>query len=190
MYTVKQALDLGVMGIMFPAISNREQAVQAVSAMRYPRPPRGPGEPMGKRGFAPTAATWLWGVSDYQKRADLWSRDPAGELLSFIQIETIEGVEKIDEILSVPGVSALFIGPSDLGLSLASTPGAPDLETAVQRVLAAAKAKNIPVAITASTRDAASRVRQGFRILTLGGEGLAAGTVEGIRIAREAATAR
>ena len=49
---------------------------------------------------------------------------------------------------------------------------------------------NIPVAITASTRDAASRVHQGFRILTLGGEGLAAGTVEGIRIAREAATAR
>lgn len=65
--------------------------------------------------------------------------------------------------------------------------GAPTLETAIQRVLDAAKARNIPVAITASTRDAAARVKQGFRILTLGGDGIAAGTVEGIRAARGAA---
>lgn len=186
-FTVKQALDLGVMGIMFSAISNRDQAIQAISAMRYPRVPRLPGEPMGKRGFAPTAATWLWGVPDYQKRADLWPLDPDGELLSFIQIETVEAVTKVDEILSVPGVSALFIGPSDLGLSVASTPGAPDLETAIQRVLSAAKARNIPVAITANARDASARVGQGFRILTLGGDGISAGTVEGMRVAREAA---
>lgn len=186
-FTVKQALDLGVMGIMFSAISNREQAVTAIAAMRYPRVPRVAHEPMGRRGSGPTAATWLWGVSDYQKRADLWPLDPDGELLSFIQIETIEAVRKIDEILAVPGISALFIGPADLGLSLASTPGAPDLETAIQTVLTAAKARNIAVAITASSRDAAARVRQGFRILTLGGDGIAAGTMDGIRVAREAA---
>jgi len=186
-FTVKQALDLGVMGIMFSAISNREQAIQATTAMRYPRVPQVPGEPMGRRGFSPTAATWLWGVPDYQKRAELWPLDPSGELLSFIQIETLEGVQKVDEILAVPGVSALFIGPADLGLSLASTPGAPDLETAISTVLAAAKRRNIPVAITATARDAAARVQQGFRILTLGGDGVSAGTVDGLRVARAAA---
>lgn len=186
-FTVKQALDAGVMGIMFPAIGNKEQAIQAVSAMRYPEPPRIANEPMGRRGSGPAAATWFWGVPDYQSRADLWPLDPQGELVSFIQIETREGVEKINEILDVPGVSAIFIGPSDLGLSLRSQPGSPDLETAVQTVLAAAKGKNIPCAITATARDAAERVQQGFRILTLGGDGVSAGTVEGIRVARSAA---
>jgi 4-hydroxy-2-oxoheptanedioate aldolase len=186
-FTVKQALDIGVMGIMFSAISNKEQAIQAVSAMRYPKPTKAANEPMGRRGSGPTAAVWLWGVPDYQKRADLWPLDPQGELLSFIQIETLEGVQKIDEILEVPGISAIFIGPSDLGLSLGSRPGAPDLETAIQTVLTAAKARNIPVAITATARDAQQRLRQGFRILTLGGDGMSAGTVEGLRAARAAA---
>jgi 4-hydroxy-2-oxoheptanedioate aldolase len=185
-FTVKQALDLGVMGIMFSAISNKEQALQAISAMRYPKPTHLPNEPMGRRGSGPTAAVWLWGVPDYQKRAELWPLDAQGELLSFIQIETLEGVQKIDEILDVPGVSAIFIGPSDLGLSLGSRPGSPDLETAIQTVLSAAKAKQIPVAITATSRDAAQRVQQGFRILTLGGDGISANVVEGIRVARAA----
>lgn len=155
--------------------------------MRYPRTPRSPDEPLGQRGFAPTAAVWLWGVPDYQERADLWPLEARGELLSFIQIETAESVQKVDEILAVKGVSALFIGPADLRLSLASTPGAPDLETAIQRVLDAARARNVPVAITATARDAAARVRQGFRILTLGGDGISAATVDGIRAARSAA---
>jgi 4-hydroxy-2-oxoheptanedioate aldolase len=185
-FPVKQALDLGVMGIMFSSIGNKEQAIQAVSAMRYPEATHAPNEPMGRRGSGPTGAVWLWGVPDYQKRADLWPLDPQGELLSFIQIETLEGVQKINEILEVPGISAIFIGPSDLGLSLASRPGSPDLESAIQTVLAAARARNVPVAITASARDAAQRVQQGFRILTLGGDGLSAGTVEGIRAARAA----
>lgn len=185
-FTVKQALDLGVMGIMFPAISNREQAIQAVSAMRYPRRLRAPDEPMGRRGSGPTAAIWLWGVADYQRRADLWPLDPDGELLSFIQIETVEALQKIQEIVSVPGISALFVGPSDLQLSLASTPGAPDLETAIRTVLDAAAAKKLPVAITATSRDADMRIRQGFRILTLGGDGVAAGVVEGLKAARAA----
>lgn len=185
-FTVKQALDIGAMGIMFPAISNREQAVQAISAMRYPEVTHAPNEPMGRRGSGPTSAVWLWGVPDYQKRADVWPLDPQGELLSFIQLETLEGVQKINEILDVPGISAIFIGPSDLGLSLGSRPGSPDLETAIQTVLNAAKARSIPVAITANARDAPQRMQQGFRILTLGGDGLSANTVEGIRVARSA----
>ena len=140
---------------------------------------------MGHRGSGPTAAVY-WDVPDYQKRADVWPLAPDGELLSFIQIETLEGVQNVDAILAVPGVSALFIGPSDLGLALASRPGAPALEEAITRVLAAARARNVPVAITATARDAAERLQQGFRILTLGGDGVSAGAMDGIRVARAA----
>jgi 4-hydroxy-2-oxoheptanedioate aldolase len=185
-FTVKQALDIGVMGIMFSSISNRDQAIQAISASRYPQLRRSPNEPMGRRGSGPGPATWLWGVPDYQQRAGVWPLDRQGEVLLFLQIETLEGVQKINEILDVPGVGAIFIGPSDLGLSLGSQPNAPELETAIQTVLKACIARNIPCGITSNAQTAPQRIQQGFKILTVGGDGLSAGTVAGLRAARAA----
>lgn len=59
----KQALDIGLMGIILSSIDNAEQARQAVQSMRYPqmRDSSIP-EPQGKRGWSPGLASWLWGV--------------------------------------------------------------------------------------------------------------------------------
>jgi 4-hydroxy-2-oxoheptanedioate aldolase len=184
--TAKQVLDRGVMGIMFPAIGTRQQAVDAVAASRFPQPTGSPNEPMGRRGSGGGGASWLWGVPDYQARADVWPLDPRGELLLLLQIETLEGVRNINDIIGVPGVGVIFIGPTDLGLSLRSQPNAPDLETAIQTVLKACLARNVPCAITSGQSDVAKRVQQGFRMLTVGGTGVAAGSMETLRLGRAA----
>ncbi|HCO09557.1 MAG TPA: hypothetical protein DIT42_00155, partial [Gammaproteobacteria bacterium] len=94
---VKQVLDVGVFGVMFPSVDNREQAEIAIKAMRYPQLINAEDfEPRGLRGRNPANASWYWGISDYHQKADVWPLDDAGELLAIIQIETPEGVENID----------------------------------------------------------------------------------------------
>src|SRR5687767_3892395 len=118
---VKQVLDMGAFGIMFPAIENKEQALAAVRASRYPQPRNSKyPEPAGLRGNGNMPAAWFWGLSrpEYARRADVWPVNPQGELLLFLQVETAEGVRNIKEIMSVPGIGVLFIGPNDLSWSL------------------------------------------------------------------------
>ncbi|MEJ2541639.1 MAG: aldolase/citrate lyase family protein, partial [Gemmatimonadota bacterium] len=91
-FLVKQALDVGAYGVMFPFVETRDQALNAVASMRYPQP-RGDAqpEPRGIRGSSPGNARWIWGVRDYGQRADVWPPDPQGELLAVLQIETPQG---------------------------------------------------------------------------------------------------
>ncbi len=175
-FIVKQALDLGVFGIMFPTINTKAEALNAVRAARYPQPKGAQDmEPAGQRGSGPTNAIWYWGIpsAEYTQRADTWPLDRQGELLLFLQAESAEAVKNIDEILEVPGIGAIFIGPSDLSLSLGvgGVPNAPELEAAIQTVLKACLARNVPCAITTSVGDVARRLREGFRIVTVGGDG-------------------
>jgi 4-hydroxy-2-oxoheptanedioate aldolase len=103
-----------------------------------------------------------------------------------MQIESMRAVENVEEILAVPGVGAIFIGPADLAQSLGVRSDHPDLEAAVQRVLAATQARNIPCGITANTQTAPVRLKQGFRLLTLGGDtGPSAGANAALEAARE-----
>lgn len=189
-WLAKQVLDRGVMGIMFPSISTKQQAIDAVAASRFPGPTRSPAEPMGRRGSGGGGASWLWGVPDYQARADVWPLAPKGELLLLLQIETLEGVRNINEILDVPGIGVIFIGPTDLGLSLRSQPGAPTLDAAIQTVLDACLARKVACAITSGPNDVARRVEQGFRMLTVGGTGVSASSMETLRLGRAAAGKR
>jgi 4-hydroxy-2-oxoheptanedioate aldolase len=184
---VKQVLDLGVFGIMFPTIETKDQALQAVRSARFP-PRKGAAhpEPRGLRGNGNMPAAWFWGVSrpEYTRRADAWPIDPDGELLLLLQVETIEGVRNIEEILSVPGIGVLFIGPNDLSYSLGVPSGAPEHEAAIQTVLKACQAHGVPCAITVNTGDAVPRLQQGFRVVGLGGGGLQVGMDEALRATR------
>lgn len=172
---VKQVLDMGAFGIMFPAIENKEQALQAVSSARYPqlKGSKYP-NPVGRRGNGNMPAAWFWGLSrpEYSLRADVWPANPNGELLLFLQIETVEGVKNIDEILSVPGIGVVFVGPNDLSWSLGVPQGSPEHNEAVQTVLNAAMKRNIPAAITVTEADVVSRLKQGFKIASLPSGGL------------------
>jgi 4-hydroxy-2-oxoheptanedioate aldolase len=145
---------------------------------------------VGLRGRNPSNAAWYWGIRDYHPRADVWPLDPNGELLAIIQIETPEGVENIDDIISVPGVSVIFIGPSDLSTSMGyANPAAPEVEAAIQTVLQACLDNDVPCAITTGQGSVQSRIEQGFRFVTIGADGgLSTGTAEALRRGKAAAS--
>ncbi len=193
-WVVKQGLDMGAMGIMFSHVDTKQQAYDAVVSMRYPPRKGSPQEPRGERGWAPATVAGTWGISllEYTKRADLWPLNPEGELLLIVQIESKKAVENLEEILSVPGIGAVFVGPADLQCDLGycgqgvTMPGVgappaailvPEAEELIQRALAICKRRNIPVGITTSPLDAVQRVKQGFNMPTVGSDiGIPAGT--------------
>ncbi len=186
---VKQVLDVGVFGVMFPSVSTAEEAEMAVRATRYPQL-NGADDyyPAGLRGRNPSNAVWYWGVSDYHGKADVWPLDPDGELLAIIQIETAEGVNNIEEIVSVPGAGVIFIGPSDLSTAMGyASAAAPEVESAIQIVLAACIAHDVPCAITTNSRSVEQRIEEGFRFVTVGLDGgLSAGTQDALNRGRMA----
>lgn len=192
-FLAKQVLDVGAFGVMFPYVNNRAEAENAVRAARYPQKKGVPdAEPMGLRGHAPGNAVWYWGLTpaEYTDRADVWPLDPNGEVLSVIQIETAEAVRNVEEILSVPGISAIFIGPSDLSCSLGycGNPEVPEVEEAIQRVLKACLARKIPVGLTTGADSVEKRIRQGFSFVTVGGDGgISPGTATALQKGRAAA---
>ena len=169
-WVVKQALDMGLYGIIFNGVDVPDQAAFAVSTMRYPqlRDSRYP-EPKGMRGMSAGNAAWAWGVStqEYVRRADLWPLNPDGDLLAVMMIESVEGLRNLDAIASTPGVGALFPGAGgDLSRSLGVTQGAPELEAAFQQILAACNRHDVACAISAGTgEDVARRVREGWQII-------------------------
>ena len=186
----KQVLDVGVFGIFFPAVHTREQAELAVRATRYPQYNQAPDyEPEGLRGRNPSNATWYWGVRDYHAKADVWPLDPQGELLAMMFIESRAGVENIEEIITVPGLGGIFIGPSDLSTSMGYTsPAALEVEEAIQTVLGACLEHDVPCAITTGPGSVQQRIEQGFRFVTVGADGgLNTGASSALRLGREAA---
>ena len=188
-WAVKQALDIGVMGIIFPSIETPEQALAAVRAMRYPqRRDSAHPEPPGLRGSGPGIATWFWGLSgaDYTRRADLWPLNPGGDLVALMMIESAAGVENAAAIAAVPGVTGFYVGPSDLSNSLGLPRDAPEVEEAIQAIVDACVANDIACGITASAPDMPRRIAQGFRILGAGraGGGLSAGNDAAVRAGR------
>lgn len=191
-FITKQVLDVGAMGVMFPYINTAEEALLAVRSVRYPQRRGVPDyEPQGIRGSGAGNAGWLWGIPDYSAKADVWPLDPQGELMAVIQIETAEAVRNVEAILDVPGISAIFVGPADLGLSLGGSgaEGAAELEAAIQTVLRATKARNIPIGITTSAGNIEQRLREGFNFVTVafGDGGLTPGGTTTLQRGRAAA---
>jgi 4-hydroxy-2-oxoheptanedioate aldolase len=118
----KQALDLGVYGIIWPHISTVEEAYNAVAACRYPRLKGARRyEPGGIRGDGPTQAVRYWGVTqqEYYERADVWPLNPKGEMFVILMMEDTKGIENLPDILKkVPGIGAILIGEGDLSQEL------------------------------------------------------------------------
>lgn len=169
-WVVKQALDIGLHGVIFNGVDRAEQALVAVKSMRYPQL-KGSRvyEPNGIRGAAPGNATWIWGITgdEYERHADLWPLNPDGDLLAMVMIESGEGLANVDAIAATPGVGAIFLGAgNDLTHALGVRPGAPEVEAGFQKVLAACKAHKVACAVTANTAaDVVRRVREGWNII-------------------------
>ena len=100
-------LDAGAYGVICPMVNTRQEAEAFVSYVRYP--------PVGKRSNGPIRAGIYGQGTTYQSTAN-------DEILCLPMIETGEAVENLEAILDVPGVDAVYIGPSDLGFSMGLPP--------------------------------------------------------------------
>jgi 4-hydroxy-2-oxoheptanedioate aldolase len=168
----KQGLDRGVYGIVWPHINNAEQAYNAVASCRYARKPDAPlYEPAGARGDGPATASRYWGVSmpEYYKKADVWPLNPEGELLVFLMIESVNGVNNIDDILkNVPGVGCILIGEGDLSQALGQPRNYehPEVRDAMKHVVEVGKKHNVAVGHPHVTTGNVERIlAEGYRFI-------------------------
>jgi 2-keto-3-deoxy-L-rhamnonate aldolase RhmA len=156
--SVSLTLDLGALGLMIPMVESAEQARQIVDYARY--------APVGSRGVA------VYYADDIEPEGLPATLAKANrEVVLMPQIETVAGVEHVEEIAAVDGVDVLWIGHYDLTTSL-GTPGAFWNEAhtaAVQRVFSAAAAVGKPVGSLANdAADARRLLAMGFRVIALG----------------------
>jgi 4-hydroxy-2-oxoheptanedioate aldolase len=155
---IAAALDAGACGVIVPRVETPEQAAGAVQSARYP--------PGGARGLGPGRASgWGVGIAEYLRRANR-------ELLLAIQVETAAAVNRLEELLSVPDVDMIFVGPGDLGCSLGiGDPGSAELRALVGSVLQRAGAAGCPRGVFAATpADARAWQQEGVELVILGSD--------------------
>ena len=140
---VKPILDMGPDGIVFPMIRSVEDAKLAVASCKYP--------PVGIRGFNPSRAL-RYANEDmgwYIQNAD-------SNVWVILQIEHIDAVNCIEEILSVPGVDTIFVGPMDLSASagILGQTSHPKMLEMYDLVSKAAHAHGIPLGVAVGSDPA------------------------------------
>lgn len=158
---IMRLLDGGAYGIICPMINTAEECKSFVGACRYP--------PMGYRSYGPTRAR-VYGGSDYGEFANQ-------EILTMAMIETSEAVYNIDEICSVDGLDAIFIGSGDLRLSLTGSAKKRDVEplfeNALTQILASCKKHNkIPGIWSPTVAEANEMITKGFQFIAVQSDGM------------------
>src|SRR3954468_15192901 len=171
---IGKVLDGGAMGVICPMVNDAREAKALTDACMYP--------PLGKRSNGPIRAAMYGEASNYQKTAN-------DKILVIPMIETQAGIDNIDEILSVPGISGIYIGPSDMGLSLGLIPTLDREEPVIleiyDRLLDSCRRHGKFAGLHNGTAAYAARmIQRGFRFVTIANDsGLMA------RAAREAVQA-
>ncbi len=154
---IGKALDGGAYGIICPMVNTPDQARALVSYCLYP--------PKGTRSNGPIRAAMYGAASDYQKTAN-------DEILVIPMIETREAVENIDAILDVPGIDAIYVGPSDLAFSMGKTPKL-DSEDSEQlgmyeKLIVSCRKHGVYPGIHCGLPSYAARmIKMGFRLTTI-----------------------
>ncbi len=159
---IKQALDCGAQGIIAPMVNSAHEAAEIVKHARFP--------PAGERGGGALAAHLGFGINRPEYLATI-----NREILVGIQIETQKAVENIDEIVAVPGIDLVFIGPNDLHMSLGLPAkfwsAEPPFLAAVERVRHACAAHDLPLGtLCREASQVKSRLDDGFRFLGMGSD--------------------
>jgi 4-hydroxy-2-oxoheptanedioate aldolase len=155
---IQRALDMGALGIVVPMVRTAAEARAIVSASRYP--------PVGARSFGPLrASNYTFDNADYVLRAN-------DNIIVALILETREAVEQLEEIASVPGVDAIFLGPFDLCFSLGLDPMQqphPEIETIQEQMVAVARKTGIAAGMGANTPEQLRQRRaEGFTWLAYG----------------------
>jgi 4-hydroxy-2-oxoheptanedioate aldolase len=159
---IKRVLDNGAHGIVVPMVNSREEALAAVSAAKYP--------PVGTRSVGGSVHALNFGTTapDYFAHAN-------EEILVVLQCEHIQAVESADDIFSVPGIDAIFVGPNDLAASMVSADGSPPTAeataAALSKVLQTCKKHGVPAGIHCyDAPQTKKRIEEGWQFLAIGSE--------------------
>jgi 4-hydroxy-2-oxoheptanedioate aldolase len=156
---VKPALDSGAFGIVFAQIATAEEARATVEVSRY--------APQGNRGYGPGYAALRWGLTPLE-----YAAAANAELLNVVLIESLAGVQALDDVLSVAGLDVVVVSRGDLSANL-GVPGQYEHPRLVQ-IVAEAEAKILArpgvalggVAFT--PEEAKTMIRTGYRFLVVG----------------------
>ncbi len=158
---IKPVLDAGASGIVVPQIRSVEEVKQVVGDCRYP--------PVGRRGFGPLIPT------NYGRNAGPeYVATANAQLFVSVMIETAEAVAAIDQIVALPGLDSVVLGPWDLSgaLGFLGEVGHPKVVAALEKVIASAKGAGLSVGsgMPADPEFAALQVSRGVQWLQLGGD--------------------
>ena len=158
--TFKRVLDSGAQGLIVPRIESRADAKQVVDAAMYP--------PDGNRGVVGGSR-----VNDYGTNFEEYVTAANDQLFVCVQLETAEGADNAEEILSVDGINGVFVGENDLS----STHGAPgqkdrqDVQADVDHIHAVAKDNGVFAGIVAPTAERIERrLDDGFDLISVGSD--------------------
>lgn len=158
---VRKALDLGADGIIVPQVNSKADAERIVALAKY--------APLGQRSVGlGRASNYGIDFANYIKRAN-------AETAVVVQIEHVDALSNIDEITSVAGIDALFVGPYDLSGSMGKLGAvdSPEVMEAVSQVLAVGKRKGLAVGVFAGTGSLARRyLEQGFSLVAVAADGM------------------
>ena len=152
---IGRMLDAGAMGIIIPMVNSRAEAEAAVRSCRY--------APEGSRSFGPTRVALRDGPGYFAG---------ANETVKCIpMVETVAALENLDDIVSTPGVDAVYVGPADLSVSLGLPPGnndgQPAFDDALSAIVAACGRHGVVPGIHSTPTLTPTRVAQGFRLITV-----------------------
>ena len=155
---IKQVLDAGAGGVVVPQVHSAEEARQAVAACLYP--------PAGKRGFGPRRPSNY--ERDYQGVVDTANEN----IVCLIQIESTGALADIEQIVAIPGLTGVIIGPNDLAASLGVIfqKEHPTVIAAIDRILNAAQQAQLPAGMAglSNVEQATRWLQGGFQFATLG----------------------
>jgi len=157
---IGKSLDAGAYGVIVPMVNTREEAERVVRSTRY--------APAGTRSWGPVMASMR-----HQN-----NRQWADEHIAAIpMIETAEALSNLDDILSVPGIDAIYVGPADLSVSLGLDPGNNDgiaaFDEALAAIVDACTRHGVVPGIHATGPLTPKRREQGFRMITVTSDALA-----------------
>ncbi len=153
---IKRVLDAGAPNVMVPNIRTEAEAREAVAWTRF--------APEGLRGVAGSTRAGGWTrYTDYMARAN-------DEISVIVQIESQQALDNLDAICRVPGIDAVFIGPSDLAASLGHRGGAShaDVQTAIAKAIRTALAADCAIGILTADGKAQPYLEQGATMVGVG----------------------
>jgi 4-hydroxy-2-oxoheptanedioate aldolase len=178
---IMKSLDAGAYGLICPMVNTREDAQRLVAWTSY--------APRGTRSFGPIRAL-LYGGADYPQHAN-------DTIVRFAMIETAQALDNLDAIMSVEGLDAVYIGPSDLSLALGCRPVFDDVDPpvaqAIDHILERATAHGLKAGVHNGIAEGAlARIAKGFRFVTVGSDArlMAAGSQQVLAKMRASAPAK